>query len=285
MNAYEKGTMLKSAIFQLYENEGRSISYISKLLGINRQTLSHLIKEWDFHQNNQDKRKIQEFLAQYKEFIIARVKDGWTQRQIYTECKVGRLFFLKVIDFDEDIQNAIKNHSYRNKEYFEPIDDEIWKPIIGYEKYEVSNYGRIRQKYGIMKQEPNVRNGYLCVGLVNSDGKRKMLKVHRLVAHAFCNGYSDERKEVNHIDGNITNNKATNLEWVTTSENVQHSYDKLNRIHKGGGTLKFIILYKNKYRFKTITAFANFIDKSPTQASRWIYENPTEHEIQLIPKK
>lgn len=48
-------------------------------------------------------------------------------------------------------------------------------------------------------------------------------KVHRLVAIAFCDGRSEERNEVNHIDYNRTNNYYKNLEWVTHRENVQHS--------------------------------------------------------------
>lgn len=284
MNAYEKGKLMKSAIFQLYENEGRSISYISRLLLIDRKTISTLIKEWDFHQNNQEKRKIQEFLAQYKEFILARIKDGWNQRQIYTSCKVGRIFFLKVIDYDADIANAFKNMTYKDKEYCEPIDGEIWKPILGYPNYEVSNYGRVRNKYGLMKQTANVKNGYLHV-MLHNNGERKNFRTHRLVAHSFCNGYTEEKNNVNHIDGNITNNKADNLEWVTPSENLQHSYDTLNRVHKGGRALDFTILYKNKYEFKTISSFARFVDISPTQASRWVYESPSEHDIKIIPKK
>lgn len=46
--------------------------------------------------------------------------------------------------------------------------------------------------------------------------------VHRLVAMAFCNGYFD-KADVNHKDGNKSNNISSNLEWCTRSENQIHS--------------------------------------------------------------
>jgi len=53
-------------------------------------------------------------------------------------------------------------------------------------------------------------------------GKRLNLYVHRLVAETFLLINTD-RREVNHIDGDKTNNHVTNLEWVTHSENHQHA--------------------------------------------------------------
>ena len=113
---------------------------------------------------------------------------------------------------------------------------EIWKDIKGYEGlYQVSNFGRIRS---LTRQVENgkglyVRNGqemkqaysstgYKIVALCK-DGKRKMFKVHRLVAIAFIDNPLN-KKEVNHIDGNIENNLMENLEWVTHRENIIHAY-------------------------------------------------------------
>lgn len=52
----------------------------------------------------------------------------------------------------------------------------------------------------------------------------KFYALHRLVARAFIPN-PDNLPQVNHIDGNRYNNAATNLEWCTAAENVQHSYD------------------------------------------------------------
>ena len=105
---------------------------------------------------------------------------------------------------------------------------EIWKDIKGYEGlYQVSNLGRVRSLHYRNTNEvrelflkPHNR-GYLQVEL-HRYGDRKMFTVHRLVALAFVDGFAKNR-EVNHIDENKHNNRADNLEWVTTSENVLHS--------------------------------------------------------------
>lgn len=55
-------------------------------------------------------------------------------------------------------------------------------------------------------------------------GERLERYVHRLVAEAFLPADPD-RREVNHLDGDKTNNHATNLEWVTHSENHRHAAD------------------------------------------------------------
>lgn len=115
-------------------------------------------------------------------------------------------------------------------------EEEIWKPIDGYEGYEVSNQGRVRSldrvveysngkkvlyKGQIMRQRCN-ENGYPMVGL-RQKGPQKRFSVHRLVAQAFVeNPNPSEFTEVNHKDEIKTNNKADNLEWCSRSYNVNY---------------------------------------------------------------
>lgn len=96
---------------------------------------------------------------------------------------------------------------------------EEWRPIRGFEPYEVSNMGRIRRDGHVLVPQRHNR-GYLTVMLC-VDGKPRHKLVHRLVAEAFVPnplGYLF----VNHLDENKRNNSACNLEWCTTSMNVRH---------------------------------------------------------------
>lgn len=68
------------------------------------------------------------------------------------------------------------------------------------------------------------KDGYKKVRLSNGDGSRKVFSVHRLVLETFCPNPNSDKLQVNHIDGDKTNNNISNLEWVTCKENVQHGY-------------------------------------------------------------
>ena len=99
--------------------------------------------------------------------------------------------------------------------------------IIGFETYQVTITGAIIGARGKeLKYDPN-STGYLRVSLCK-EGKVTRRFVHQLVAEHFCLGQA-EGLVVNHIDGNITNNKACNLEWVTPSENVKDGYRRGRR--------------------------------------------------------
>ena len=85
----------------------------------------------------------------------------------------------------------------------------------------VDKAGKLR-KMRVLK--PQVRGkGYLYVGLLK-DGKQVRVSVHRLVAETFIPN-PENKPEVNHIDGDKTNNCVSNLEWVTTSENAIHAFE------------------------------------------------------------
>ena len=97
----------------------------------------------------------------------------------------------------------------------------IWKQIVGFEDCgEVSNTGLVRNKQGLIRKTNISKAGYERVGF---HGGQETVFVHRLVARAFCEGY-ESSLEVNHKDGDKLNNTASNLEWVTTSENIKHAY-------------------------------------------------------------
>ncbi len=113
---------------------------------------------------------------------------------------------------------------------------EEWKRVIGHEDYQVSNWGKIKsfKRYPqgkILSQRIN-QGGYFYINLCEN-GKYKSIQVHSLVAKHFVEGYSPTLS-VNHKDCDKSNNKHTNLEWVTSKENLRHAFiNGLVSIRKG----------------------------------------------------
>lgn len=113
---------------------------------------------------------------------------------------------------------------------------EVWKNVKGLEgKYQISNLGRVKtlarltyRKDGRKRLiKENIKtgcvfnNGYLGVGTTRENGT---FLIHRLLAEAFIPNPENKRC-VNHKDGNKLNNNLDNLEWATHGENNQHAYD------------------------------------------------------------
>ncbi|MDP3445801.1 MAG: NUMOD4 domain-containing protein, partial [Ignavibacteria bacterium] len=111
---------------------------------------------------------------------------------------------------------------------------EIWKDIELFEgKYQVSNTGKVksidridvngRKRIGIELKYLIESQGYPRVTLWINRHEKKDIRIHFLVASAFILN-PENKKTVNHIDGNKQNNDVSNLEWNTYSENHLHAY-------------------------------------------------------------
>lgn len=121
---------------------------------------------------------------------------------------------------------------------------EVWKDIKNYENYyQVSNLGRIKSldrvvnsihgdshKKGKLKKLTLNKKGYLKVSLFKN-GKSQTREVQRYVAEAFIPN-PNYLEQVNHINGDKTNNCINNLEWISPLENTRHSINILGKNHK-----------------------------------------------------
>lgn len=148
---------------------------------------------------------------------------------------------------------------------------EEWKFVKNYEGYyEVSTHGRVRSvdrktnaaiknntqttKKGKMLKLSLKRNGYLAFD-ASKENECKTKTVHRVIAETFI-ANTENKAVVNHKNGIKTDNRVSNLEWVTNSENTQHAYEL--------GLLKST---KNK-EVKCIEN--NMIFRSSYQAAEWL---------------
>lgn len=125
-----------------------------------------------------------------------------------------------------------------------------WRPIKNAPYYLVSDEGHVKSVERFVKtfngekeclrhipetyplKEKDIR-GYKNVSIIQYDLdmrpiKRYMRQVHRLVLETFNPICNMENLQVNHIDGNKSNNKLSNLEWVTPKENTVHAHKVLN---------------------------------------------------------
>lgn len=99
--------------------------------------------------------------------------------------------------------------------YTEDLPGENWAE---YKNYYVSSCGRIRHKTKNNLLKPSITCGYYKVRL-SEKGMVEDVMIHKLVYQLFC-GAIDDKKVIDHIDGNKLNNNINNLRQITLSENV-----------------------------------------------------------------
>lgn len=97
---------------------------------------------------------------------------------------------------------------------------ELWKKYPDIEEIEVSSFGRIRSVKGHYYTNCPSDCGYLKAN-IPVGGKWNTKRVHRLVAQVFIPN-PNNLPQVNHKDGDRTNNNVDNLEWCTASYNIQY---------------------------------------------------------------
>ena len=117
--------------------------------------------------------------------------------------------------------------------------------IKGYEEYEVDTNGIVYSKKGKPLMFSLNHGGY-CIVNFYVDHKRKGFAVHTLVAQQFIQNDDLSKTQINHKNGNKTDNSVNNLEWVSPYENMLHAKYVLGKVKSGSDKVgaKVIKAYK-----------------------------------------
>lgn len=128
--------------------------------------------------------------------------------------------------------------------------EEVWKDIVDSPLYEVSNLGNVRHKIRKHNLTPRLcvkKYGYksYSVSIADINGKQRNQKIARLVALAFIPN-TDNKPIVDHIDRDSSNNKLSNLRWVTDTENKLNC--NIRKDNKSGHTGIFFATKNQKWQ-------------------------------------
>lgn len=140
---------------------------------------------------------------------------------------------------------AVAGSSCASEKLSPDCSSERWRPVVGHDGYDVSDHGRVRswRKEGggrrvlprLRKLQPLKTGGYMSFMLI--EGKKPiLLRVHIVLLEAFV-GARPDGFECRHLDGDVKNNRLSNLCWGTSSQNtadqIRHGTD--TRGERNGG--------------------------------------------------
>ena len=160
--------------------------------------------------------------------------------------------------------------------------EEVYKTILEYPDYEISNLGNCRNKKTNRILKPQLmKNGYFQYYLSydTEDGKRKQNHQyqHRIIAiYHIDNPFN--KTDIDHIDNNPSNNNISNLRWVSKSENMRNQQKANNKtsIYKGVHFRKEKLKWCAKIEINKITKHIGYYNteiEAGTARNKYIIDN------------
>lgn len=192
--------------------------------------------------------------------------------------------------------NKLTPRFITDENQIEALPNESWVVIQSHPNYTLSNYGRVisyAKKHPILLSPQQDAVGYYHYRLFKKDESGKsictLFKVHRLVAMYFLpKPINIDALEVNHMDGDKSNNAASNLEWCTRSYNQKHAYILGLKIKdRRFGKRIPIEVFDNKGRslgqFNSMIDAAWVLGVTETNISRWLRGYESHKGYTVVP--
>ena len=179
---------------------------------------------------------------------------------------------------------------------------EIWRPVVGYADYMVSDLGSVKSLDRVVKHmggdkrirgcilKPVNVGGYnhVSIGLGGSSASRKLIGIHRLAAEAFNLPKEDWHDRVDHKDGNPRNNKIGNLQWTDSVGNSRKGKRAKPIIQLDLQTGEFIKRWGSKGEACEALGLNNpsvgeaargILNKKSAGGFKWVYEENYNGEV------
>ena len=216
----------KNTNYEIYE-DGRCFSYLSnrflKPQMTNKYPTYNLTIEGKKKKTYVHRMVAETFLQHDEEHNIVNHKDGDTHN--------FELSNLEWVTAAENSRHACANGltprgDMTVNRFVENLPDEEWRQVVDNKQYVVSNYGRVMNAFTKQLLKPAKKpSGYLQVSLWKQ-GKGVTKDIHQIVYSSFFPEESLHGYVINHIDGKKDNNRLSNLERITHTENNLHAvYD------------------------------------------------------------
>lgn len=156
-----------------------------------------------------------------------------------------------------------------------------WKQLEYHEgQFYVNRMGEVKNMWTGRTLVGDVNNaGYFRVGMYHK-GKQIRKFRHRIVAEAFIDNPKN-LLQVNHIDGDKSNNTVDNLEWVDQSTNEKHAFQ--NGL-KSSCKRNVLVIYNNgqEKTFESIADFSRSVGVSETTAHNWLNKRSATYQNRSI---